>query len=223
MDKLTHSIKQQSLDDFITTVRELTVQPSLFGSRKFTNSSCEGSVSLNNLWAAVITKAQEQSDPQKLKEVVNSLNRLDEATKKPSRIAKLFHFIPHLFGFNRDKAKEEINSIITNLEANQIQTQAKPQAKQPVQPPPTNVSSAVDQRTQNIPPRDLGAALRVVATDQEYTTTAEILPDAGLGKKLVDSVDSFKNHKTILFVKDDYFKNANYGDLNINLSKIDKD
>lgn len=90
------------------------IQIKWYGSRRFKhNENYDGTVSLNDLFAAAVNQANNNLKSSELKKIIKTIKKLDREAqnklKKSSWITQKLHFIPHLFGkilFDRDNAEE---------------------------------------------------------------------------------------------------------------------
>lgn len=126
--KLKEALKNYSLDQ-IRTMAESAVADTRhlkigkMGSRRITQTGLEGSVSVNDLWAAVAEKSKNAKSPFEVEDTKKAIEKLDsEASQKlkTKSIAKILHFLPHFFGgigADRKKNIQSINSKIAELKS----------------------------------------------------------------------------------------------------------
>jgi hypothetical protein len=98
--------------------QDSNIQIKWYGSRRFKLDNYEGTVSLNDIWAAIEAKAKVEHEPAKLQKIINAINDLDNRANgklQTYRLARKLNFIPHLLGclfFNREKIKKKLVDLI---------------------------------------------------------------------------------------------------------------
>jgi ankyrin repeat protein len=130
--ELKDALQNYSLDD-IRKMAESAATDTKYvligklGSRRITQEGLTGSVSVNDLWAAVAKKSKNAVSPGEVEGAKKAVEKLDTAATqklKTKGLAKVLHFLPHFFGgigAGRKKNIQSINSKIVDLKSTHTQ------------------------------------------------------------------------------------------------------